>query len=88
MRGIVKEDLRRARRGQGVPVQESTHMLIVGVVCDHGVRGVLHEGAFEPLDELALEATDVSNIEMDHGYQEIWKAQGIGLTSSVAVLIP
>ncbi len=84
MRGIVKGDLRRARRGQGGPVQESTHMLIVGVECDHGVRGVLHKGAFEPLDELTLEATDVSNIGMNHGYREFWKAQGIGLTSSVA----
>ena len=30
-------------------------MLVVGNVCDHGVRRILHEGALEPLDELALE---------------------------------
>ena len=62
-------------------------MLIVGVVCDHGIRGVLHKGAFEPLDELALDATDFSNIEMDYGYKEFWRVQGMGLTSSVAVLV-
>ena len=41
-------------------------MLIVGIVCDHCVRGVLHKGALEPLDELALERTDVSIVEVSH----------------------
>ena len=35
-------------------------MLVVGVACDPGVRGVPHKGAFKPLNELTLEATDVS----------------------------
>lgn len=83
---MVKVDLRRARSGQGIPVQKGTQMLIVGVVCDLGVRGVLHEGTFEPLDELALEATDVSIIELNHRYLGFWWVQGLRLTSWVAVL--
>ena len=29
-------------------------MLIIGIVCDLGVRGVRHKGALKPLNELAL----------------------------------
>ena len=79
-------DLRRARSGQGIPVQKGTQMLIVGVVCDLGVRGVLHEDTFEPLDELALEATDVNILEVKHRYQRLWWVQGVRLTSWVVEL--
>lgn len=40
-------------------------MLIVGVVCDSGVRRVLHESTLEPLNEFTLEATDVSTVELN-----------------------
>ena len=39
-------------------------MLIISVVCDLGVRGILHECTFKPLDELTLEATEVSAINL------------------------
>lgn len=81
----MKADLRRARSGHGIPVQQGTQMLIVGVVCDHGVRGVLHEGAFEPLNELTLEVTNVSIIGPNGRVQGLWWVQGAILTSSVAV---
>lgn len=64
-RGISEADLRRARRGYGSPIHEGTHMLIVGVVCDSGVRRVLHESTLEPLNEFTLEATDVSTVELN-----------------------
>ncbi len=41
-------------------------MFVVRKVCDLGVGSVRHESAFEPLNELALEATNVSVIEMSH----------------------
>ena len=59
-------DLRRARVGHGCPAQEGTQMLIVGIVCDLGVRRVRHKGTLEPLDELALQTMDVSNISLNH----------------------
>ncbi len=64
--GSQQTDLRRAGFRQRSPVQEGTHMFVVRKVCDLGVGSVRHESAFEPLNELALEATNVSVIEMSH----------------------
>lgn len=51
-------------------------MFIIGVVCDHGVRGVLHKRAFEPLNELALETTDISIIELNQTQDTLAPARG------------
>ena len=41
-------------------------MLIVGKVCNLGVGGVFHKSAFKPLNELALEVTNVSVIRQTY----------------------
>ena len=43
-------------------------MFVVSVACDFGVGGIGHEGAFEPLNELALENPQMSayRVEASH----------------------